>query len=147
MEPAALRQIGEGWRLARDRGQLGDLTALPYRANTFAGVLLWYSTIHTPPDRLAQIFAETKRVLRPDGHLLVAFQAGVGTHDLGPTYRRFGHDVQLDRHLFDVDEVAAHLRSAGLSETCRLVRAARGTEDDAQAMLIARVSEDHRMCR
>jgi ubiquinone/menaquinone biosynthesis C-methylase UbiE len=117
---------------------VASVTDLPHRAATFAGVLLWYSTIHTPPDQLPAVFAETVRVLHPGGHLLVAFQVGVGTRDLAPTYRRFGHDVQLDRHLFDVEEVAAHLRSAGLAETCRLVRAARGAEEDPQAMLLAR---------
>lgn len=121
---------------------VASMSDLPFRAGTFAGVLLWYSTIHTPPDRLPLIFAETTRVLRPGGHLLVAFQAGVGTHDLAPTYRRFGHDIRLTRHLFDVDGVAKHLRSAGLLETCRLVRAARGSEKDPQAMLIARAASD-----
>lgn len=122
------------------RFAVASITDLPYRADTFAGLLLWYSTIHTPRDRLPHIFAEAARVLRPGGHLLVAFQAGVGTHDLAPTYRHFGHDVRLTRQLFDVDEVAAHLQSAGLHETSRLVRAARGTEKDPQAMLIARAA-------
>jgi SAM-dependent methyltransferase len=119
---------------------VASISDLPYRAGTFAGVLLWYSTIHTPPDQLPRIFAETVRVLRPGGHLLVAFQAGIGTHDLAPTYRRFGYDVQLNRHLFEVDEVSAQLRSAGLHETYRLVRAGRGTEENPQAMLIARAA-------
>ncbi len=119
---------------------VASITDLPHRAATFTGVLLWYSTFHTPPDRLPDVFTEMARVLRPGGHLLVAFQAGVGTHDLAPTYRRFGHDVQLDRHLFDVEKVAAQLRAADLHETCRLVRAARGTETDPQAMLIAKTT-------
>ncbi len=119
---------------------VASITDLPHRAATFAGVLLWYSTIHTPPDRLPNIFSEMVRVLRPGGHLVVAFQVGVGTRDLAPTYRRFGHAVKLDRHLFDVDEVAAQLRAAGLHETSRLLRAARGTEQDPQAIFIAQVT-------
>ncbi len=119
---------------------VASITDLPHQASTFAGVLLWYSTIHTPPDHLPGIFTEMVRVLRPGGHLVVAFQAGVGTHDLAPTYRRYGHDVQLERHLFDVDEVAAQLQAADLHETCRLVRAARGTESDPQVILIAKTT-------
>ncbi len=126
---------------------VASISDLPYRADTFAGVLLWYSTIHTPPGRLPHLFAEAARVLHAGGYVLVAFQSGVGTHDLAPTYRRFGHEVRLYRHLFDVDEVAAHLRSAGLHETCRVVRAARGDEKDPQAMLIARASANRRTRR
>jgi SAM-dependent methyltransferase len=119
---------------------VASITDLPYRAATFTGVLLWYSTIHTPPALLPGVFTEMVRVLRPGGHLLVAFQAGVGTHDLAPTYRRYGHDIHLERHLFDVDKVATQLRAAGLHETGRLVRAPQGTETDPQAMLIARTT-------
>jgi SAM-dependent methyltransferase len=115
-----------------------SITDLAHRGATLAGVLLWYVAIHPPPDKLPGIFTEAVRVLRPGGHLLVAFQVGDGTRDLAPTYRRLDHDVQLDRHLFGVEEVATHLRGAGLEETCRLVRAARGSEEHPQAMLLAK---------
>jgi ubiquinone/menaquinone biosynthesis C-methylase UbiE len=75
----------------------GSITDLPHPDSHFAGVLLWYSTIHTPPDHLARVFTETARVLRPRGHLLIAFQAGHGTRDVAPAYHRFGHDIQLQR--------------------------------------------------
>ena len=37
---------------------VGSLTDLPYPDDRFAGVMLWYSIIHTPPAGLARIFAE-----------------------------------------------------------------------------------------
>lgn len=116
---------------------VGSLTELPYADDRFAGVLLWYSIIHTPPAGQARIFAEAARVLRPGGHLLVGFQAGEGTRDVSAAYRRFGHDVRLERHLYTADDVAARAEAAGLREVCRLVRRAQGQEKDDQAVLLA----------
>ncbi len=126
----------------RDHGDLvftvGSLTDLPYADDQFAGVMLWYSIIHTPPAGQARIFAEATRVLRPGGHLLVGFQAGEGTRDVSAAYRRFGHEVQLERHLYTADQVASQIEAAGLREVCRLVRRAQGNERDDQAVLLAR---------
>jgi SAM-dependent methyltransferase len=128
----------------RDHPQLvftvGSLTDLPYSDGQFSGVMLWYSIIHTPPAGLARIFAEASRVLRPAGHVLVGFQAGEGTRDVSAAYRRFGHEIQLERHLHTADQIAAQLEAAGLREVCRLVRRARGSERDDQAVLLAQAA-------
>jgi SAM-dependent methyltransferase len=116
---------------------VGSLTALPYRDGRFAGVMLWYSIIHTPPASLGSVFAEVARVLRPAGTVLVGFQSGDGVRDVSAAYRRFGHDIELERHLHTADDVAAQLEAAGLREVCRLVRSARGQERDDQAFLLA----------
>jgi SAM-dependent methyltransferase len=117
---------------------VGSLTALPYADGRFAGVMLWYSVIHTPPAGQARIFTEAARVLRPGGHLLVGFQSGEGARDVGEAYRAFGHEIVLERHRYTADQVAAHLDEAGLHEVCRLVRRAQGGEHDDQAVLLAR---------
>ncbi|QNN54922.1 methyltransferase domain-containing protein [Nocardioides mesophilus] len=117
---------------------VGSLAELPYADGQFAGVMLWYSIIHTPPAGQARIFAEAARVLRPAGHLLVGFQAGQGARDVSAAYSRFGHEVRLWRHLFTPDQVASRLQAAGLGEVCRLVRRPRGNERDDQAVLLAR---------
>jgi SAM-dependent methyltransferase len=117
---------------------VGSLTDLPYPDGRFAGVILWYSIIHTPPAGQARIFAEAIRVLRSGGHLLVGFQSGEATRDVSGAYRRFGHEIQLQRYLFTADQVAARLEAAGLQEVRRLVRRAKGTERDDQAVLLAR---------
>jgi SAM-dependent methyltransferase len=116
---------------------VGSLAGLPFADDLFAGVLLWYSIIHTPPAGQARLFAEASRVLRPGGWLLVGFQSGEGSRDVAPAYRRFGHEVTLERYLYTADQVAARLGAAGLRETCRLVRRAHGTERDDQAALLA----------
>lgn len=125
----------------RDHGDLrfsvGSLTDLPYPRGRFAGVMLWYSIIHTPPAGLDRIFAEVTRVLCPGGHVLVGFQAGEGTRDVSTAYRRFGHEIELDRYLHTPDHVASVMAAAGLREVCRLVRAAVGNETDDQAVLLA----------
>ncbi|WP_432494509.1 class I SAM-dependent DNA methyltransferase [Kineococcus gypseus] len=121
------------------RFTVGSLTDLPFPAGRFAGVLLWYSTIHTPPAGQARVFSEAARVLRPGGHVLVGFQSGRGTRDVSAAYRRYGREVRLERHLFTPDEVARHLRRAGLHERARVVRRPRGAESDDQAFLLARL--------
>lgn len=120
------------------RFTVGSLTDLPYAEDELAGVVLWYSIIHTPPTGQARIFAEASRVLRPGGHLLVGFQAGEGTRDVSEAYRRFGHDVRLERYCYTADEVAARVGVAGLREVARLVRRAQGSERDDQAFVLAR---------
>jgi ubiquinone/menaquinone biosynthesis C-methylase UbiE len=117
---------------------VGSLSELPFAADQFAGVMLWYSIIHTPPNALARVLSEPVRVLRPGGHLLVAFQSGTGTRDVSRAYRRFGCEVDLERHLHQVDHVASRLEVLGLQEVCRLVRSAQGSELDAQAALLAK---------
>jgi ubiquinone/menaquinone biosynthesis C-methylase UbiE len=120
--------------------EVGSLTGLPWADGRFAGVMLWYSIIHTPPSEHAAIFAEVVRVLRPEGHVIVAFQSGEGTRDVAPAYRRFGHDVVLGRHLTTADAVSAGLAAVGLAEVCRLVRRAGADERDDQAVVLARAS-------
>ncbi|CAN5627588.1 class I SAM-dependent methyltransferase [soil metagenome] len=115
----------------------GSLTDLPYADDAFAGVLLWYSIIHTPHSGQARIFAEVARVLRPHGHLLVGFQSGVGTRDVSAAYRRHGHEIQLERHLYTADQVGSLLEGAGLHEVSRLVRRAQDGERDDQTVLLA----------
>lgn len=114
---------------------VGSLSDLPYPDDRFAGVLLWYSTIHTPPAGQARVFAQAARVLRPGGHLLVAFQSGHGTRDISAAYRRFGHEVRLERHLFTADQVDAWAVTAGLWESARLVRRAESHEQEDQTII------------
>ncbi|MDI6103713.1 class I SAM-dependent methyltransferase [Actinoplanes sp. NEAU-A12] len=117
---------------------VASLTDLPFPDDTFAGVMLWYSIIHTPPAGQARIFAEAARVLQPGGHLLVGFQSGHGPRDVGELYKALGFDVELERHNYTADEVAARAGAVGLHEVCRMVRQKRAGERDGQASLLAR---------
>ena len=97
-------------------------------------MLLWCSIIHTPAGQ-ARIFAELRRILRPGSHALVGFQSGEGTRDVSASYRRFGHEVELERHLYTADQVAEEAHAADLRERCRLVRRA-GDDERSQAVLL-----------
>ncbi|TQM55158.1 class I SAM-dependent methyltransferase [Humibacillus xanthopallidus] len=118
--------------------RVGSLDELPWGEGEFAGVLLWYSIIHTPPSGLDRVLAEAVRVLRPGGHLLVGFQSGTGVRDVAPAYRRLGHDVRLERHLHTPDDVTGRLAALDVHEVARLVRRAEAGERDDQAVLLAR---------
>ncbi|MFB9904919.1 class I SAM-dependent methyltransferase [Allokutzneria oryzae] len=50
-----------------------DMTALPVRSRTLAGLVCVYAVIHLGTAQRAAAYAEFARVLRPGGHALVSF--------------------------------------------------------------------------
>jgi SAM-dependent methyltransferase len=125
---ALARQAHPGLRF-----ETGSMTALDLADGTLGGVLARYSIIHTPPERVPEVFAECRRVLAPGGYLLLSFQAGE------PVAEAFDHTVTL-AYRWSPDRVAELLREAGLNEVARLVIA--GGEDNRrgfpQAHILAR---------
>lgn len=127
--------------IAQGRAQHPDLdlsvasiTDLPHADQSFAGVVLWYSTIHLSAPELTRALEESLRVLVPEGHLLIAFQSGVGTRTLFDGYP--GADVTLERYLRTADEVADQLLARGTTEVLRVERHGGGGDADDHAMLI-----------
>lgn len=117
--------------------QVASITDLPFDDASFDGVFSWYSTIHGDDAALTSAMSEFRRVLRPGGVVLVAFQSGTGVQDVSQAYRRHGHDVVLVRYRRSVDQVAGALRAVGLGEVARLERQAAANERDAQAVVVA----------
>ncbi|XVX19527.1 class I SAM-dependent methyltransferase [Actinomycetota bacterium] len=128
-------------RVRRDHplfvARVSSLTSLDLADATFDGVFAWYSTIHSPDPDLPAILGEFGRVLRPGGHLLLAFQTGSGRRDVGEVYRALGHDVQLTRYRRGLEDMARTVEDAGLKVVCRMARSAVDGERDGQAVLIA----------
>ena len=93
---------------------VGTITDLPYADEAFDAAMYWYSTIHSPDDDLPRIAGEARRVVRPDGLVLVAFQVGEAARDVGEGYRALGHDVRLTRFHRSLDQWSAVLEGAGL---------------------------------
>lgn len=116
---------------------VGSITDLPYADGSFDAAMYWYSTIHSPDALLPRIASEAARVVRPRGPVLVAFQVGDGTREVGQAYRAFGHDVRLARFHRSLDRWSAVLADAGLDEVARLQRAPLD-EKDPQGFLLAR---------
>ncbi|GGS54705.1 methyltransferase domain-containing protein [Streptomyces griseoviridis] len=119
------------------RFEQGSMLELDLPDGSLAGAVSWYSSIHTPRERLPDLFAEVGRVLAPGGHLLLAFQVGDGPQLLD---RPFGHPVSLDFQRRRPEAVAELLERAGFTVLSRTVRV---QEEDTsakvpQACLIAR---------
>lgn len=115
----------------------GSMSALDLADGSLGGVLAWYSVIHTPPERLPGVFAELHRVLRPGGHLLLAFQAG--DDERVEREEAYGHAVPLVSYRLSPDRVARLLGAAGLVVQTRVVREPEAWfERTQQAFLLAR---------
>ncbi|MBV9846225.1 MAG: class I SAM-dependent methyltransferase [Kutzneria sp.] len=113
----------------------GSMSALDLGDAALSGIVAWYSIIHTPPNQLPEVFAEFHRVLRPGGHLLLAFKAGDERRRLEHAY---GHAISLDVYWLEPDRVAELVRHAGLGVHARLLREPDETEKGPQAYLLAR---------
>lgn len=112
----------------------GTMTALDLEDGVLRGLVAWYSIIHTPPERLPDVFAEFHRVLGHGGQLLLAFQAGDERVHLEHAY---GHDLSLDAYRLSPDLVVELLRQAGLVVHARMLREPAGGERNRQAYLLA----------
>ncbi|POX62082.1 SAM-dependent methyltransferase [Streptomyces sp. Ru62] len=119
------------------RFEQGSMRELSVADGSLAGVVSWYSSIHTPVDELPDLFAEFHRVLAPGGRLLLAFQ--VGDEPLRLEHP-FGHDVTLDYERRRPEQMAELLSGAGLtvrSTTVRGPEVTRGESPVPQAFLLA----------
>lgn len=100
--------------------RVGEFGSLGLADESFAGILAWYSLIHTVPTDLPAVLTEFARALRPEGHLMLAFQAGKGEE-----VRRaeaYGHTVPRVNYRHDPDVLTALLANAGLTVTTRVIR-------------------------
>jgi len=113
----------------------GQLNALPFESTTLAGVVSWYSIIHTPPDRLSESFVELARVLVPGGYVLLAFQA-----EGEPVHRddAFGTHLPLTSYRHSLQVVVDCLEGASFTIYATVLRAPDlDTESSSQGFVIA----------
>ena len=103
-----------------------DMTALPIRSRTLAGVLCLYAVIHLDAAERAAAYAEFARVLRSGGHALIAFHTSdddVHTGESKTMTDWWGHPVDLTFRFLDPAAETATLARAGLELVARLDRA------------------------
>ena len=85
--------------------RVGALEAIDVPRGSLAGILSWYSTIHTPPGELGTILDEFARCLEPGGSVLIGFFEG-------PVVEPFAHAV-VTAYRWSFEALGDALRSAG----------------------------------
>jgi len=117
------------------RFEQGSMLELDLPDAALAGVVCWYSSIHTPVEELPALFTEFRRVLAPGGHLLLAFQ-------IGDEPRRhenpWGYPVTLDFLRRQPEHMGELLTAAGFAPVSLTVREPHANESTRQAALIVR---------
>ncbi|MBA2807729.1 class I SAM-dependent methyltransferase [Streptomyces sp. KM273126] len=98
------------------RFEVGSMDALDLDDGRLQGIVSWYSVIHIPPQDVPPYFAEFRRVLAPDGTLLLAFFESEG----GPT-TAFDHKVTT-AYRWSIDDLAGLAGEAGFIEVGRMLR-------------------------
>jgi SAM-dependent methyltransferase len=104
--------VAEAQRLNPDiefqQGNLLALDMLP--AASLGGIAAFYCLIHIPREQMVAALQELKRVLQPDGLLLLTFHIGSEVRHLEEWW---GTPVALDFLFFEREEMKAYLTTAG----------------------------------
>ena len=98
--------------------RVGELTGLEIPNASLAGLLSWYSIIHTPPTDVPAVLDEFARCIAPGGSLLLAFFDG-------PSIQAFDHAV-VTAYRWPVGAMARELERAGFNTIEPHTRAAVG---------------------
>jgi ubiquinone/menaquinone biosynthesis C-methylase UbiE len=88
----------------------GDMLALNLPGASLDGIVCFYTIIHLKREDVTHALQEMNRVLRPGGRLLLSFHAGEGELHREEWYAK---PVSIFVTLFETDEMAQYLRSAG----------------------------------
>ncbi|MBN8637733.1 MAG: class I SAM-dependent methyltransferase [Anaerolineae bacterium] len=78
----------------------------------YAGISAFYSIIHVPEDELVQAFTSFKRVLQPDGVVLLAFHLGAEIKHLDEWW---GEPVSVDFIFYSRETIKQKLTEAGFT--------------------------------
>ncbi|MEU4333482.1 class I SAM-dependent methyltransferase [Micromonospora lupini] len=95
------------------RFEVGSMTDLDLPDGSVAGLIAWYSLIHIPDERLGQVLAHFRRVVRPGGPLLVGYHVGDKTTLKTEGYG--GHPMKLHVHRRRPAQVATWLADNGFA--------------------------------
>ena len=95
--------------------RVGELTDLGVPDGSLAGILSWYSVIHTAPDDVPAILDEFARCLRDGGGLLLGMFEG-------PEVEPFDHAVTT-AYFWSVEEMSRRLATAGFQVEATETRA------------------------
>ena len=119
--------------------KVGTMTDLDLADDSVAGVVAFWSVIHVPDRAMPGVFEEFRRVLRPQGPLLVGFHVGDETQHTSEGYT--GRPISLDSHRRRPSKIAGWLRDAGFAVEAELVL---GPDDDVPGAVIFARSQPRR---
>ena len=90
--------------------ECADIASMPFVNNSFDGLISYYSIINTPKIYISKIFSEFRRVLKPDGFLLVSVKSGTTE---GYIDDLLGIKTQTYFSLFIQEEIVNNFSRAG----------------------------------
>ena len=88
----------------------GDMRALDEPDGAWAGIAVFYAIIHIPPGEVVAALMEMRRVLQPDGLLLLAFHTG---DEVVRSEELMGQAVALDFWFYTPAQMRGWLEQAG----------------------------------
>ena len=101
------------------RFEVGTMTDLDLADGSVAGVVAFWSVIHVPDHAVPGVFEEFRRVLRPQGLVLVGFHVGDETRHSSEGYT--GRPINVDSHHRRPSTITGWLRDAGFTIEAELV--------------------------
>jgi SAM-dependent methyltransferase len=113
------------------RFEVGTMTELDLSDGSLAGLIAFWSVIHVPDDAIPGVFEEFRRVLRPQGLLLVGFHVGDETRHSSQGYT--GRAIDVDSHHRRPSQVMGWLRDAGFTIEAELVL---GPDEDVPGAVV-----------
>ena len=114
--------------------EVGTMTKLDLADDSLAGIVAFWSIIHVPDHAMPGVVEQFRRVLRPQGLLLVGFHVGDETRRTSEGYT--GRPINVDSHHRLPSQVAGWLRDAGFTIEAELL--IRPDADTPGAVIIAR---------
>ena len=90
--------------------QQGNMSSLDVENEAWGGIVAFYSIIHIPRAEVISVLREFRRVLRPNGLLLLSFHLGQEIIHLDEWW---GEKVALDFVFFQLHEMEDYLKAAG----------------------------------
>lgn len=97
----------------------GDMLRLDVPDASWAGIAAFYSIIHIPREQVVDALCEFKRVLMPEGLVLLTFHVGSEIVHLDEMW---GQAVSLDFIFFEQPEMEDYVQAAGFEIEESLVR-------------------------
>ena len=116
------------------RFDVGTMTDLDLADHSVTGVLAFWSLIHVPDHWVPGVFEEFRRVLRPEGPLLIGFHVGDETRHTSEGYS--GRMISVDTYRRRPDQIARWLRETDFTVEAELVM--RPDDDVPGAIVFAR---------